>query len=449
MAFSFRNILLKVGIDTAILYTIFSRLIQAGSGLISLLFITRYLTSDEQGYYYTFSSLIAVQIFFELGLSGIITQYAAHEFAHLKWTDKGELEGDDYYKSRLSSLLRFCVKWFFVISIILLVVLLITGFHFFSTFNSKLNIQWQSPWVVLCFATVLNLYIDPLLAYFDGLGKVEDMAKMRLYQRVFNIALLFIFFASGFKLYSAPLASLGSILLNYFQIAFSNRIRLLKIIWKAQAQWSINYMKEIFPFQWKIAVSWIGGYFIFQLFNPVLFASEGPVVAGQMGMTLQILNGVIAISISWISTKIPLFSQLIAKKEYEELDLIFNRTLKSLIGLSFLMLLVFNLGVYIIHYAGFGLSKRFLPILPTILLSVACLLNQFVTAWATYLRCHKKEPLLLQTIIISILCCLSIIILGKKFGLLGIVSGYTFIIAVISPISTYFIFKSKKHEWHA
>ena len=34
------------------------------------------------------------------------------------------------------------------------------------------------------------------------------------------------------------------------------------------------------------------GYFIFQLFNPVLFATEGAVVAGQMGMTLAALNGI-------------------------------------------------------------------------------------------------------------------------------------------------------------
>ena len=44
---------------------------------------------------------------------------------------------------------------------------------------------------------------------------------------------------------------------------------------------TISYMKEIFPNQWKIALSWVSGYFIFHFFNPVLFA-EGPVVAGQM-----------------------------------------------------------------------------------------------------------------------------------------------------------------------
>lgn len=81
--------------------------------------------------------------------------------------------------------------------------------------------------------------------------------------------------------------------------------------------------KEIFPFQWKIAISWLSSYFIFQLLNPVLFAYKGPVVAGQMGITLTIFGGLSAISMTWITTKVPAFSMLVAKKEYNELDKIF------------------------------------------------------------------------------------------------------------------------------
>ena len=57
-------------------------------------------------------------------------------------------------------------------------------------------------------------------------------------------------------------------------------------------------MQEIFPFQWKIALSWISGYLIFQLFNPVLFATEGSKIAGQMGMTMVAISGISSISIS-------------------------------------------------------------------------------------------------------------------------------------------------------
>jgi hypothetical protein len=89
---------------------------------------------------------------------------------------------------------------------------------------------------------------------------------------------------------------------------------LLLNIWSALDSERVSYKLDILPYHWKIALSWVSGYFIFQLFNPVLFATEGAVVAGQMGMTISVLNGIQALSMSWISTKVPLCSGLIAKQ---------------------------------------------------------------------------------------------------------------------------------------
>lgn len=52
-----------IGIDGAIAFTILSRIIQAGGGIITLIFIAKCLTKVEQGYYYTFGSILAIQIF--------------------------------------------------------------------------------------------------------------------------------------------------------------------------------------------------------------------------------------------------------------------------------------------------------------------------------------------------------------------------------------------------
>jgi O-antigen/teichoic acid export membrane protein len=447
--FSLKSILHKVGIDGAVGYTILTRGLQAGGGLISILFIARYLSADEQGYFYTFGSLLAIQIFFELGLSGIITQYTAHEFAHLKWEKEHELIGDIIYKSRLSSLLRFFSKWFLMISGVLFVALVIIGFHFFSKYGKGITVEWKGPWIILSLATVMNLFIDPVLAFFDGLGRVKDMAQVRLIQKSSNILFLFLFLLLGFKLYSSPLASLLSILINYIQVFLTKRVRLLKAIWASRNQWVISYMKEIFPFQWKIAVSWIGGYFIFQLFNPILFATEGPVVAGQMGMTMAALNGMIAISISWLTTKVPLFSGLIANNDFLKLDEAFDKMLKGLIIVSFFLLAGFNIVVWFWEARHLPYSNRFLPVWPTFLLSLAFFLNQFTTSWATYLRCHKKEPFLIQTIVVSILSGASILIFGKEFGLMGMVYSYSFMIGIVSTTWGYVIFITKKHKWHA
>lgn len=214
----------------------------------------------------------------------------------------------------------------------------------------------------------------------------------------------------------------------------------------------IDYKKEIFPYQWRIALSWISGYFIFQLFNPILFASEGSVVAGQMGMTLQVLNGIQALSMSWISTKVPVFSFLIAQRKYGELDSLFNRTLKQSIIVNGLGLFVFLLIVFVIRsnhiiIGGMYLGDRFLAYLPMIWMMIPLFVNQFVNAWATYLRCHKREPFLYNSIVAAILCCLSTILFGKYYGVIGVTSGYC-IITVLMSFWGYWIFKIKKYEWH-
>jgi O-antigen/teichoic acid export membrane protein len=442
-----RKILGAVGIDGAIAFTILTRLIQAGGGVISIFVIAKFLTPDEQGYYYTFASILAIQVFFELGLSGIITQYTAYEFAHLSWSNN-DLSGADYYKSRLSSLLRFCVKWFAILAILLCFILVGSGYFFFKTYNRNNTINWQNPWILLCVSTALNLFIDPVLAFFDGLGEVKDMSKVRLIQKTIYVFLLFLFFFLGFKLYSSAIASLVSISINYIQIIFSKRISFLKAIWVAKGEATISYFHEIFPFQWKIALSWISGYFIFQLFNPILFASEGPVVAGQMGLTLQALNGITTICASWIGTKVPLFSGYISQKNYTELDKLFDKTLMSMIKVCVLLLGIFNIGVLLLNYWGMSYAHRFLPLVPTIILSLTCFVMQITYAWATYLRCHKEEPFLIQSVVMAVLCCISIVIASKAFGLIGIVTGYGFLVVFVSFIWSFYLFKTKKSEWH-
>lgn len=439
----------KVGIDKAIGYTVLSRIIQAGGGLISIALISAFLSKEEQGYFYTFGSIIAVQVFFELGLNTIITQYVAHEVVHLTWKSPTELIGSKENLSRLASLLHFCVKAFGILAILLLIGLLISGFVFFNKYHATtIAVNWELSWIIVCIATALMLLINPILAFLQGLGDVEGIAKIRLLQQTLNIIVvgLVLFFRGG--LLASGIASLISFLSLLACIIFSHRKGLLFYIYNQKDRWTVSYMKEIFPYQYKIALSWISGYLIFQLFNPVLFATEGAIVAGQMGMTLTALNGISSLSMSWISTKIPLMSSLIAKKQFSELDRIFDKTVVQVFGVNVLLILVFMGGIYGLSIFEIPLVMRFLPFLPLGLLSLVTIINQFVFSWATYLRCHKEEPFLVNSIVMGISCGVSTVLLGNYFGLLGIVGGYTALTVFLSFPWAFYLFISKKKLWH-
>lgn len=443
----------KIGVDKAIAYTSLARLLQGLGSVFTVIFIARYLTGIEQGFYYTFASILAIQIFFELGFGGIITQYVAHENSHLKWHEYQQVTGSTTHISRLASLLRFCLRWYPILAIALIVILIIVGGVFFTVFyQAGQDVNWTGPWLLLCLGTALNFLIAPTSAFLEGLGRVKEIAKYRFWAQLVMISITWGGLFLGAKLYVGGIASIVGALLFGGYIFLSYHRKTITTLLNVCITDRVNYRNEIFPFQWKIALSWISGFFIFQLFNPVLFATEGAVVAGQMGMTLAALNGILSLTLSWISTKVPIFSGFIAKKNYVQLDTLFNKTLRQSSAITLTALLAFFLTIFGIRHFGIevggkNFGDRFLPYLPMFFLMITIFLNIFINAWATYLRSHKREPMLVQSISMGILNSISTIFMGKYFGIMGMVTGYL-ILVIISTFWTYNIFKTQKNEWH-
>ena len=450
----FVNFAHRIGMDKAIAYSSGSRILGGITGVLSVFFISTFLTGVEQGFYYTFGNILALQVFFELGLTGIMTQYVAHEVSHLQLNEECQYEGEEKYKSRLASLVHFCVKWYSVLAILVFVFLLIVGLIFFTHFGEEHSeeVSWHMPWTLICLGTSLNILQSPFISIFMGVGKVKEMSKVGFIQQFVIPLVNWTGFVCGLKLYVLPIASLMPVLIWQFYVWRSGLARIIVNLWKVRITERVAYLKEIFPYQWKIALSWISGYFIFQLFNPVLFATEGAVVAGQMGMTLQALNAIQAFSMSWLNTKVPLYSQLIALKDYLKLDTIFNKTLQQMAGVCLVLLAMFFAAIWLLNVTnlqlnGHVLAERFLPYIPMLLLMFTIYLNQYTSSWATYLRCHKQEPFLVISICGALADGLSTLVFGNLFGLYGITIGY-FVLTILFFPWGYWIYKTKKAEWH-
>lgn len=450
MILKIKSILNKsFGIDRAIAYTSLARIIQAFSGVLTIFLISFFFKKEEQGFYYTFSSVLAVQIFFELGLGGIITQFVAHEKAKISFGRNYRIEGDPSSISRLASLFHFCIKWYIVFAILLFGTLLITGFLFFSKFGDhSLVINWQQPWIIVAFFTSLNLLFSPIMAFLQGLGKVKEMSKVLLIQQISVSLFSWIGLVLGAKLFVLAINSGISLLSLIFLVSLTPFPKLFKNIYKIKIVDRIRYKEEIFPYQWKIALSWISGYFIFQLFNPVIFAFEGAAVAGQMGMTLAALNAILSLILSWTSTKIPMWSSFIANNDYSGLDRSFFSTLKQSSLISILLLGCFLLFLIGLHYLNVPVIHRFLPLGMIALLATTIISSNVVNSFATYLRCHKKEPFLVLSVIVGLFSALSIFITIRIWGVNGVVIGYTLVSIFISLPIGYYIFQVKRRAWH-
>lgn len=446
---AFSRLRRAVGLDRAVVFVVLARGWSSAAGVVTLILIAHFLSAAEQGYYYTFGSLVALQIVFELGFSFVILQMATHECAHLTLSKVGEISGDSVAHARLASVLQKSVRWYSIAALVMLSALVPAGLHFFSVHAQPgLLVSWRLPWFMVAFAASLAFQIDPLFSFLEGCGYVPQVAHTRFWQAFVGSLLAWASLLLHHGLFAPAMMISGQVIVGACWL-LTRRGLLLGLFKYPAGDHRIQWGKEVWPFQWRIAVSWICGYFIFQLFNPVLFAYWGPVAAGQMGMSLTIGSALLSIAIAWISTKSAPFGAMIARKEYVLLDRTFFRALAQsalvcISGSATIWTIVFYLNLKHISFA-----HRVLGPLPFGLLLLTIIGNHIVFSEALYLRAHKQEKFLMISVLNALFMAMSTYVLGKRFGAIGMVSGYLVINTIIGlGLGTYTFLKYRR-IWHA
>jgi hypothetical protein len=436
------------GVDRAIGFTVLARFWSSSAGLVTVLLIAKFLTRAEQGYYYTFSSLVALQIVFELGFSFVILQMASHERVHLNISLDQHVSGDIVAHRRLASVIQKSVRWYSLASFLLVTVLLIAGAHFFSAHDRQsAAVSWRIPWYADAIAATITFQLDPILSFLEGCGFVANVARLRLIQAAIGSSLAWLALITHHGLFAPAMMIIGTASTSAIWL-FGKRRLVLGLLRFDPGPDRIHWWREVWPFQWRIAISWLSGYFIYQLFNPVLFAYSGPVAAGQMGMSISLANALQAVAISWLNTKAAPFGAMVARRKYSELDRLFFRTLRQSVS-------VFLTGTLIIFCCLLYLNFRHMRFADR-LLSPACVLglllstavNVVVFGEALYLRAHKQEKFLLNSVIGAMLVTPSTYFLGRYFGAPGMIVGNLAIALFIGlPYGTW-VFLKYRRLWH-
>lgn len=433
-----------LGVDRAVAMTLLGRGWLILATPLTLVFIARWLTPVEQGFYYTFNSMLALQVFFELGLSFVLLQYVSHERAALDETEEGEF-APSAAQARIRSALTQALHWYGVIAALIVAGLIPAGFIFFGRTAGQANVHWRWPWIALVVCTALNLMTVPYASVLQGLGHVAEVAQVRLYQSVGQNVALWVGLAAGATLFTPALASAVSAVLA-LTMATGIMGRHLRAIMRSYADAiRVSWKHEIWPFQWRIAVSSVCGYVTFQIFNPVIFASRGPVEAGRLGMSLAIANGLSTVAMAWISTKSPEFGVLVARRQWRNLDLRFVQTLRQMMAVCCIGLAAFWIGAYGLKVMHHRLAQRLVDPYTLVLLVGATLVNVLLFAEAIYLRAHREDPFMPLTILIAVMMACSTLLLAKPFGARGIMAGYlaTSLVAGLGP-GTYIFFKKRR-----
>lgn len=441
-----KSLLKIIGLDRAILYTSSARIIQSFGSLITLVFIFKTLNLFEQGYFFTFSSILALRLFFELGINNIIIQFTAHESSNIELGFKYIII-EKKKSSKLFSIFQLIIKYYSKLTIFFILFIYTVGQIYFGL-EDNYNVSWKIPWLLICLNAGMNFFISPFFAFFEGLGLVKEISFLRLIQTIISLFLTWTLLNYDARLYAAPIASIIALLVLY-KLFYSKYNKTIRQCLAYNVTEAISYRYEIFPLQWKLAISWIAGYFIFQIFNPLVFKFSGPELAAKMGTTLSILNSILFISISWIQTKTPLISKYISQKKYFELDQLFNKSIIQSISISVLLTIILNIINYFVEISqfsilGLDLHGRFLGTFELIFISVSFIFNNYLGGLAIYLRSHKVEPLLLNSITFAILVSIGCTYFIKHFDIREMLLWYMIVSFMVSIWGTYIYIKFKK-----
>lgn len=409
------------GIDFHILMTLLFRGSSIVGGAVTVLLIPAFLDPVRQGYYYTFFSLLAVQVLFELGLSQVVVQLVGHEVAHLKIADR-QLSGDALRVAKVASLIQLLRRWYAVAAVLFWLLGGAAGAFFFHHRGQLPPAEWAPIWIALVTATAVNLYFIPALSLMEGTGQVGQVARLRLAQSLVGYLLLWLLLALGCELWAVVAIPVVCVLATAAWLRREGTLYRWLTRHRFDRQHGMDWKRDMLPFQWRIAVSWICGYLVFSILTPIIFANQGAAEAGRFGMAITIFNAVSSVGMSWVNAKAPNFGMLISTGNRAELNALFDGVFRRSIAFTALACGVIVGVAKALTLAGLPFMSRLAG--PDVLaaLGLTCILNCIVFSVATYMRAHREEPMLPVSVVAGI-ATVMVAYAGSLHGVLWVAIG--------------------------
>lgn len=417
---------------------------QAASGLITIILIALFLTPETQGWYYSFLSLAALYTLFDLGLALVLVQISAHLFIKMRWLTNGGIEGMNL--SRIQSLIGRSSRLYLLLALAFFFLMLPVGLLFFSARGEATlpsGGHWVAPWVMLVVTTAMSMLSFPYLSVVEGSGRVGEVYGVRLVQNVLGSMACWVILANGGGLWATIMMPAMGLLVAIGWL-ISMRPLLLRAAWRHTGN-ELEWRREVWPLQWRIGLSWLSGYLLTQIYTPILFHTQGPVVAGQMGVSLTIANMLGLLAQSWIVRSIPAMAQAVGRRDWYVLDRLFARdfvvSVLAFIGGALL------LGGLHERLQSSAYGTRLLPFWPFAgLLSVA-LIGHIIGALAAHLRSFRREPLVWLSVTGALLTVPAATWAASIYSAEGVVLVMLGIQLLFILPASLIIWKKRNHEW--
>lgn len=363
------------------------------SGVLIISILPFKTTPEEQGLYYALLGLISIYVVVDLGLSSMLINFISHQTMSGKDDHQIEIK-----KANLALLLRFAIKWVVVSSLLLGFFVYHVGHDILSEYKTVF-MGLEQVVMLVCLVSIMTLILFAGSAVLEGLNKVSEAFFIKtIYVTVMIVMQIILLFMD--MSYFALLAGQGIALVLAGVIYLKrNLASLLELILYSTEYANVSIVNQVIPFQLKVAISWVFGFLPIQIMPTILFTTLGPVWAGKIGLTQQIVTALSATSFIFIQVVVPKIGQLASLKKSKEVSVIYKKALKKSLLFSVVSILIVALSVEILTKYQRDIADRLLPTALLLVYLLIILINWLTFARAVLARAFHKEIILFPAIL--------------------------------------------------
>ena len=424
--------------DHATSWFVASRMLGFISSPVTLVLIGLNLTPVQQGYFYTLYNILSFIVFFELGLGGVLIYIIGHHTSGIVWNSRKDISGPPETMRWLSGLFRKIVVWYGAMGIAFLAIVLPVGYYVLSSSKGLPASEYVPPFILTVVMFGICVFLGGFSSLVEGTGCIHRVKRMQFFQGVAGASGVILGLALHFGLWAVAFGQIAAFfVLGGWVLSYREIFR--KLVVDRKHSQTVRWSKEVLPLQWRIAVTWLSGYFINMSFVPILFAYRDPIEAGQMGMELKVSGALYLVSVGLVTTKAAKLSGLAVSDRAAFFRMVRHNALAA-IGLSFAGAAALAVLLLLLKDWWPSFPQRLLPFWPTMAIMGVSILAAGLSSLQVYARAQKQDPFIWANLTTA--ACVVVITFYTAINMdaSAMAYGYFLVVLLISvPMHLYFL----------
>ena len=369
-------------LDRDAIVAVLTRGIQGGVMALGAAAVIWRMTPVDQGFYFAFISFGIMLQLCDFGLSYATLQSASHLAATGRASQIAPLGATALRINVVGTLAAWAIVG-------------VLGWSVFSASGHEAGGAWRWPWIVFISGVAFNHFTAPSIFLVEGGVSVTVAWRFRMLSEIVSGAMLILALALGLGLWALAAYYWTRFAMTASWMRSANMPRFMNESQRRRDRFSLAaWRRDVWPFQWRVGVSAIAGYLVFQAFSPIFFALQGPSAAGRFALSLSVMNALVMVTTAWPISQAAHFGGMLGRKETGALSI---RLAQLLIGST-----VFAVVAAVAAFAAlFALDRfdpkvaaRFADLGTTGFLVAAAIVHHLVACLTVVLRSERRDPLL-------------------------------------------------------